>query len=155
MWQTLGGGERWTHLGDGGFYSHGVDSGHWGVSSLWTPCQDEENNKKNISEWHNSANKLSCRFSKHFLTSVCVCPINTWCKQTTAQSFPSSVSLHSHHRSLETSWIWRPESLSSGLCAYWIGCLGRRKHLTSTRRHKHSSSAVTRRTRPPSRHPWR
>lgn len=83
MWRTLGGGGgRWTHLGDGGFYSHGVDSGHWGVSSLWTPCQDEENKKKNISEWHNSTNKLSCSFSKHFLTSACACVSNQHLMQT-------------------------------------------------------------------------
>lgn len=46
--------------------------------------------------------------------------------------FPSCVCLHPHHRSPETLWILHPESLSSGLCAYWIGCLGRRKHHTVT-----------------------
>lgn len=38
-------------------------------------------------------------------------------------------------------WIWRPESLSFGLCAYWIGCLKRRIKLalthTQRERNKH------------------
>lgn len=60
-------GGRWTHLGDGSFYSHGVDSGHWGVPSLWASWQDEQEKQKHFV----IQQQIQLQFSKHFLMSVC------------------------------------------------------------------------------------
>lgn len=66
-----------THLSDGSFNSHGVDSGHWGVPSLWASWWGKVQKIKIISliSLIQKTNKLQS--PRQFLQ--CECSIKTWC----------------------------------------------------------------------------